>query len=128
MDVGKTRVAELSHNLMVKMQELEETTEPERMPLISASKLPEEENWFSLLFNMVVGVQVLLTLKDTEDTEKQAIAKTAKVVPGQMMYTVSQTLSDKRNQNLKVCHERLYVVTFIMQNKYVILQHSIKYM
>ena len=89
LDAGRIKEPELSHNLTEKTEDFEETTNAEEMPSGHASKLPDNDDWFSLLSKMVVGVPVLLTSEDTENTEEHATAKMAKVVPGQMMYTVS---------------------------------------
>ena len=62
-------------------------TKHEKMLSKNASKSPEKREWYSLLSNTVVGVQVLKILMDTRNTERLATAKTAKVDLLQTMYT-----------------------------------------
>ena len=64
------------------------------MPSTNASELLVEDIWYSLLYNMVVGVQLLKTSEDIDVMVEQRTVDMVKVEDGQTMFIVLHILSD----------------------------------
>ena len=92
MAVGKTKETELYPRWMVLTHFSEATTDNEKTQLTNATKLLVKDTWYSSLFSMVGGVQLLRTLMDIDDMVGQTTAEIGKVDLGPTMYTVSRRL------------------------------------
>ena len=64
------------------------------MQSTNASELLVEDIWYSLLYKMVVGVQLLKTSEDIDVMVEQRTVEMVKVEDGQTMFTVLHILSD----------------------------------
>ena len=88
MAVGRTNQDELYLRSMEQTDFLEAATNVEKMPSTNASKLLVEDIWYSLLYRMVVGVQLLKTSEDIDVMVEQRTVEMVKVEDGQTMFTV----------------------------------------
>jgi hypothetical protein len=89
LDVGEIELAEQSLKWMERMQESEEITRGDRMPLKNVMQLQNPKAWFCLLSKMEAGVPLPRTSMDIGNMEKQTIADMVKEAVGQMMCTKS---------------------------------------